>query len=273
MAKRGVRRSVGRPRQEPEPGERVQLSFRVTPELKRRLDAAATESGRSQSQEAEFRLERSFDRQDLLPQVMSLNYGKELAGVLMLLGTVMIWADAFHRVDNKEPRGPSHKWAWAPDADAYDQSVQGAVAVLEAMRPKGSPIIAQSNAGVEMAHTIIKAVRDDPDAAENGFTDGAPTIRALLGPLVERLRSEKSHDNPFRLALDVLHASAAMERIREREAARGMGVLPKEEVAEVLERHLKMYLVSDWQKRGSHDEGQHNTTGAEVLAFKVRRRA
>jgi hypothetical protein len=50
----------GRPRIEPEDGERVQLSFRVTPELKRLLDAAANASGRSQSQEAEMRLEKSF---------------------------------------------------------------------------------------------------------------------------------------------------------------------------------------------------------------------
>jgi DNA end-binding protein Ku len=66
------RKSVGRPRQDAEPGERAQLSFRVTAELKRRLDAAADESGRSQSQEAEFRLERSFDRQDLLSEVQRL---------------------------------------------------------------------------------------------------------------------------------------------------------------------------------------------------------
>jgi hypothetical protein len=50
----------GRPRVEPEDGERVPLSFRITPELKRLLDAAADASGRSQSQEAELRLEKSF---------------------------------------------------------------------------------------------------------------------------------------------------------------------------------------------------------------------
>ena len=47
-------------RVEPEAGERVQLSFMVAPELKRQLDAAANASGRSQSQEAEIRLEKSF---------------------------------------------------------------------------------------------------------------------------------------------------------------------------------------------------------------------
>jgi len=56
----------GRPRKEPERGERVQLSFRVTPELKSRLDAAATKCGRSQSQEAELRLEKSFWLDDLI---------------------------------------------------------------------------------------------------------------------------------------------------------------------------------------------------------------
>ncbi len=53
----------GRPKRQPKPGERVQLSLRVTPELKAELDEAANQSGRSQSQEAELRLERSFERQ------------------------------------------------------------------------------------------------------------------------------------------------------------------------------------------------------------------
>jgi hypothetical protein len=50
----------GRPKREPEPGERVHLGFRVTPDMKNRVEAAAAASGRSISQEAEFRLERSF---------------------------------------------------------------------------------------------------------------------------------------------------------------------------------------------------------------------
>ena len=54
------RKRAGRPQRQPEEGERVQLSFRITPELKRALMAAAEKSGRSQSQEAEFRLEKSF---------------------------------------------------------------------------------------------------------------------------------------------------------------------------------------------------------------------
>jgi hypothetical protein len=77
------------PKRDPKPGERFQIGVRVTPELKRRLDAAAEQSGRSQSQEAELRLERSFDRTDLLTEVMTLAYGKDIATDLMRIGAEM----------------------------------------------------------------------------------------------------------------------------------------------------------------------------------------
>jgi hypothetical protein len=54
-------RRVGRPTKRPRPGDRVKLGLRVTAQTKLRLDAAAEKNGRSQSQEAEFRLDASFD--------------------------------------------------------------------------------------------------------------------------------------------------------------------------------------------------------------------
>jgi hypothetical protein len=51
---------VGRPVVAATPGERAGLSLRVTPEVKERLEKAAEKHGRSLSQEAEFRLERSL---------------------------------------------------------------------------------------------------------------------------------------------------------------------------------------------------------------------
>jgi hypothetical protein len=50
----------------PSLGERVSLGLRVTSEHKKRLDAAAKRSGRSQSQEAEMRIEQSFWLEDLI---------------------------------------------------------------------------------------------------------------------------------------------------------------------------------------------------------------
>jgi hypothetical protein len=57
----------------------VSLGLRVTAELKRKLDEAAANSGRSQSQEAELRLERSFERDHLSAEIrktMSIEWSK-----------------------------------------------------------------------------------------------------------------------------------------------------------------------------------------------------
>ena len=72
-----------------QPSKRVPLSLRVTPQVKALLDAASAKSGRSQTQEIEFRLERSFDRDGMLPEVLSRAYGGQLAGLLMVLGEVL----------------------------------------------------------------------------------------------------------------------------------------------------------------------------------------
>lgn len=55
----------GRPLLGDEP-KRHSVSFRITPALKRRLDEALSESGRSLAQELEHRLERSFRDDDLV---------------------------------------------------------------------------------------------------------------------------------------------------------------------------------------------------------------
>ena len=59
---------MGRPTKKPKAGERIPLGLRVTAAVKHRLDKAAKASGRSQSQEAEIRLEQScieFDDPEL----------------------------------------------------------------------------------------------------------------------------------------------------------------------------------------------------------------
>jgi hypothetical protein len=68
---KGRRRIGGPAKRAPVHGERAALSIRIAPILKRRLDAAAEEGGRSQSQEAEIRLASSFEREDMLDQVFA----------------------------------------------------------------------------------------------------------------------------------------------------------------------------------------------------------
>jgi predicted transcriptional regulator len=60
---------IGRPTKAPQPGKKVSLGLKVTADIKNRLDAAARASGRTQSQEAERRLEGSFEHENRLTQI------------------------------------------------------------------------------------------------------------------------------------------------------------------------------------------------------------
>ena len=64
------RRPRGRPALPPEAGKRHPLGIRTTAELKKKIEAAAAESGRSIAQEIELRLERSFDQDTMLARVI-----------------------------------------------------------------------------------------------------------------------------------------------------------------------------------------------------------
>jgi hypothetical protein len=268
----------------PTVGKRVPLGLRVTPELKRRLDAAAEQSGRSQSQEAEFRLEHSFDHQDLLSEVLILEFGKGLAGCLLFLGAAMKLADSL--------RGTTGSYGeWGYDYYAYDQSVQAAVAVLEAMRPeyaeKPKTRPGKEDAGAQFADLLISAVRGDPDSLldEN---EGLPLkIRGLLGPIASRMvkkkhapdalgaRREVAEDpapgaksNPFDLAIAVLTASVDLEVY----AKRCGFPLDPEQVVRILEGWLKAFLVHDWDRMDRRHEGQFSPAGPEELEAKIVRR-
>ena len=77
---------IGRPINPRTPGKRASLGLKVTDEIKYRLDTAARGNGRTQSQEAEVRLEQSFRKVDLLPQVLDLAYGARPGGLLFMIG-------------------------------------------------------------------------------------------------------------------------------------------------------------------------------------------
>jgi hypothetical protein len=72
----------GRPLQGATPGKRHALGFRVTADVKNRLKEATRHSGRSQSQEAEYRLEMSFhDHRDPRLYELLQTIGKTIATI------------------------------------------------------------------------------------------------------------------------------------------------------------------------------------------------
>jgi hypothetical protein len=152
----------GRPRKhEPEAGEKLPLGIRVTPEMKARLEEIAAGSGRSQSQEAEYRLERSFEREGLLLEALALAFGETIAGTVLLLGAIMS-VDATMRGGI---RG-------ADDPDIYRSALDEAALVLSALRsgeaPKNVDLMlvedaiyrARSLSGGNLARPIKKFIAD-----------------------------------------------------------------------------------------------------------------
>jgi hypothetical protein len=187
------KKRIGRPRKPPKPGTRVSLGLKVTPEIKNKLDEVAQASGRTQSQEAELRIERSFEHEGLLGEALSLSYGPNLAGVLQLIADVMHHAGvggAFVKAGGSV--ADAQNWLEVPYA--YDQAFKGAAKVLEAFRPEGdaSPPaderLLNPNLGAALADAFISEAASGQARIENR-KGRAKTIHELLGrALASRLK-------------------------------------------------------------------------------------
>jgi hypothetical protein len=180
-------------------GERVPLGLRVTPELKRKLDAAAEQTGRSQSQEAELRLEHTFDRQELLPEILTLAYGsKEIAGIVMTVGFTLF---EMHRRVEAHQFHPLAKVSKPDVAASYalDQAIKAAVYVLEAMRPRDAPEPEDTHPelypswSARFANDVIRAVRGDVVTEASLVSSGwmQSPVRSMLGKIAKRMKARE----------------------------------------------------------------------------------
>jgi hypothetical protein len=175
------------------------LGLRVTPEMKQRLDAAAQQSGRSQSQEAEFRLERSFERQDLLPELLTAACGsKEVAGLVLLLAHVLQDAGFLRYLAERDWHAvlAEGRGAWITDFAAYTQAAEAVAHVLEALRPEttAGTSYSPSNVGKVIAeqrlatlHALKNTCGSSDDAPDPRFLGFAMMVADLLGPIVTRI--------------------------------------------------------------------------------------
>jgi hypothetical protein len=143
---RETKRQPGKPGRKPRVanrGKRVSLGLKVSPEIKNSLDAAAKDSGRTQSQEAEWRLDRSFQQQHLLDQVYDLNYrDPQLVALLLQMGEAM--RDTITATTNaiKCP-------VWANDPWAFDRVARAATFLIDKHRPDPDGEIVAPNASIE----------------------------------------------------------------------------------------------------------------------------
>jgi hypothetical protein len=134
-----AKRRGGRPSRPPEPGERVVMSFRVTPDLKARLDQAAEQTGRSLTQDIELRLQQSFDLETLLgePSARTLTVLHILCGL------------ATFETGGKD---------WLDDPAAFTVVLNRWIDELERLGPRSSVTIARR---VEKVREAIERLGDD----------------------------------------------------------------------------------------------------------------
>ena len=107
--------------------KRYPLNMRTTKSIRDRLESAANDSGRSLAQEVEYRLERSFETQELLPEILTLSYGKRLAELLLKIASD-IKPHAFVEITQKHIREKVEQ-------DEINPAERGLVALLESEWP------------------------------------------------------------------------------------------------------------------------------------------
>jgi hypothetical protein len=172
--------------------------------LRAKLEKEAKQSGTSINAVIVDRLESSFEREDLLAEVLSLTYGRQVAGILMMLGSAMSHAGINALLS--PPGDPlfddnADFTSWIDHPDAYEQAKLGVVAVLDALRPKGEVTESKGTTAVHVATDIIGVVRrkSTGKAGKEGFEPSPnyawdpATVRSLLGPaILGRLREPTS---------------------------------------------------------------------------------
>ena len=136
MAKAKLARR-GRPPLAETEGKRSVLNARVTRETRQRLQEAAANSGRSLSQEIEFRLERTFAQDDARYE----DFGGEIHHRFF-----RVLADTGQIIGDQSGRD------WFEDGEAYDQWIAAVALLLGQFRPTrviGVGVPAGETAGFE----------------------------------------------------------------------------------------------------------------------------
>ena len=105
--------------------------------LRARLAAEAKEKGVSMNAEAIERLEQTFRIESLLPAILDLAYGRQTAGLLLLIGYCM--KDASKRAIFVGPGTVEAVENWVSNPWAYDHGFEAICSVLSALRPPGKP--------------------------------------------------------------------------------------------------------------------------------------
>jgi hypothetical protein len=117
-----------------EVGKRYPLNMRTTFEVRRELERAAAATGRSLAQEAEHRIQQTFQNQKILQEALDLSFGPEISGLLMVIGDVM--RTTAQTVAFTSTGDPSIE-NWSEYPLIYDAVARAVATVFEQHNPRG----------------------------------------------------------------------------------------------------------------------------------------
>jgi hypothetical protein len=130
--------------------------------MKAKLDYAAELSGRSQSQEFELRLEQSFRDQQLIEDsVLEMVYGRQLAGMLLMIGHAA--HSAIRAATYDEAAIAFCDADWLTDPFAFEQFATAVMTVVDGIRPprdEESSEEIETRIGRISGQTILNGVKD-----------------------------------------------------------------------------------------------------------------
>ena len=135
----------------PRAGERMSLGLKVTPEIKNQLDSAAKANGRTQSQEAEARIEQSFRNESFLEQAMDLAYGRRGAVLLAAIGRAL----------REVGRRGDLDMDWLDDASMFNDLVGAIDEIIETVRPTDVPVPeTRPLIGLAIGRMVMHAIKE-----------------------------------------------------------------------------------------------------------------
>lgn len=200
MAKARASRGVVRTKP-PRTGDRVPLGLRITPSVRSDLEKAARRNGRSLSQETEFRLERSLERQELFVEVLELKYGRQVAGLVGVVGEAIDYAleNAAILGAQKKLQPSDHSidlrngdQRWLKDPFVFSEILKTVHAVLMLFQPPGDPSsspIAEAIASSDAwTRDIPKSVCTLVEVALRGRVTGHNDVSTWADKIVPLLR-------------------------------------------------------------------------------------
>lgn len=168
------------------PNDPVQIGLRLPERLRAKLEQSAKRNDESLNREIVNRLERSFDRQDLLIEALTLAYGGHVAGRLLMIGRAMQEAGRLAAAAANPRTSPD---LWVQQPFAYRQAMKAVMMVLFDFRPEGDPAAPKTTwlpddikvelIGSHVAKSLTESVKGKASPEHRKF---AAIVRELLQP-------------------------------------------------------------------------------------------